>query len=352
MSDWPFSIGELTAGLRRYFAEPALKVKAVAERPLSLLHPPTGRVRGLHVDYAVGLETIGIECVVKEPRGTSRAGLAGAGRREIGLYQSLAAQLPMPTPALIAADPAGDWFVMEAVEADIPPEAWTADHYRLGVKTLAGLHERFWNLGDDLGAYNWLARPLNRDFEIHVYAAAQAVEKLTLDDRLPMITGSMTVLGALGQIISQVEQIAGPLRALPPTLLHGTFWPGNIALQTDGEMILMDWESVSLGPGLLDLVGFTTISRWEIGLLPVSEADLTALYRQEIQHRTGACWSDAEWRALLDCAFLWRFIQEMFAWVARVSPDDFAARAADFEAIWLKPVLAVVDRQLRPVFYF
>ncbi len=351
MSDWPFSIGELTAGLRRYFAEPALKVRAVSERPLRLAHPPTGRVRGLHVDYGVGTESIGIECVVKEARGTSRAGLAGTGRREAGLYQALAAQLPMPTPALITADLGGEWLILEAVEADVPANAWTAEHYQLGVQTLAGLHERFWGLGDDLSAYNWIARPLDRDFEILVYAAARAIEKIMLDDALPMITGSMTVLGALGQIISQAEQIAAPLRALPRTLLHGTFWPGNIALQADGEMILMDWEAVSLGPGLIDLVGFITISRWELGALPVSEAALTALYRQELQHRTGAHWSDADWAALLDYALLWRFIQEMLAWAASVPPATFAARATDFETIWLKPVLAAVDRQLRPVFY-
>ena len=255
MTEWPFTIAELTAGLRRYFAESALKVKSVSEYPLPLVGR-AGQVRGLRVEYGVGSETVFIDCVVKEPKGTSRAGLAGAGRREVGVYQSLATQLPMPTPALIAADPLGDWLVLEAVEADIAPDEWTAEDYRQGVGTLAALHERFWTLAEDLSAYKWLARPLTGDFEIHVYAAAQAIEKMILDDRPQPITSSMTVLGALGQMISQVEQVAAPLRAAPQTFLHGDFWPGNVALQADGEMVVMGWQSAGLGPGILDLVTF------------------------------------------------------------------------------------------------
>ena len=353
MTDWPFSTAELTAGLRRYFAEPALKVKRMSEYPLQTgrIGKTTGRVRGLHVEYGVGLESVGMDCVVKEPRGTSRAGLAGAGRREVGLYQSLAAQLPMPTPALIAADFAGEWLIMEAVEADLPPEAWTPEHFRLGVKTLASLHERFWNLGEDLAAYTWLARPLGSDFEIHVYAAAQAVEKMMVDDRPHLITGSMVVLGALGQIISQAEQVVEPLRAVPHTLLHGNFWPGNVALQNDGEMVLLDWELAGLGPGILDLVAFITLCQWERGGLPVSEAELFALYQSEMRQRVDAPWSDEDWAVLWDHALIWRFIQEMFTWAASAPPEQFDARAQQFERVWIRPVLAAVDRRLRPVFY-
>ena len=350
MTEWPFTIAELTAGLRRYFAESALKVKSVSEYPLQLVGR-TGQVRGLRVEYGVGSETVFIDCVVKEPKGTSRAGLAGAGRREVGVYQSLAAQLPMPTPALIAADPLGDWLVLEAVEADIAPDEWTAEDYRQGVGTLAALHERFWTLAEDLSAYKWLARPLTGDFEIHVYAAAQAIEKMILDDRPQPITSSMTVLGALGQMISQVEQVAAPLRAAPQTFLHGDFWPGNVALQADGEMVVMGWQSAGLGPGILDLVTFITASRWQRQELPVACEDLIALYHDEMRQRVDAPWSEEEWAAQWDYALIWRFVQEMFVWVTSTPPAAFEARAAQFEEIWLNPVLEAVERRLRPVFY-
>jgi aminoglycoside phosphotransferase (APT) family kinase protein len=352
VTNWPFTVAELTAGLRRYFAEPGLRVTALDERPLpDRASAASQRVRGLHVEYRAGRETLNVECVVKEPQWATRAGLAGAGRREAGLYHSLAAHLPMETPALIAFDLAGDWLVLEAVEADIASGAWSADDYRRAVKTLAALHERFWNLAEDLAAYPWLARPLTNDFEIHVYAAAQAVEKMMRDDGPHLIAGSFTVLSALGQIISQVEAIVQPLRAEPQTLLHGEFQPSNTALQEDGEIVVFDWELTGPGPGVLDLVAFITACRWERPDLPVACDELIALYRAEMAERVGVRWADETWATLWDHALLWRFTQEMLDWAASAPREVFTARAAQFEDIWLRPVLATVERQLRPVLF-
>ena len=174
MAEWPFTVGELTAGLRRYFAAPALNAAALEEFAL----PPTGRVRpagpgvrGLHVVYEISGANFEVDCVVKQPPAAARAGLAHPGVREAGVYRSLAVQLPMATPALVAADPSGSWLVLEAVEAPhLGP--WTADEYGQAVGLLARLHERFWGLDEDLATYPWLARPLTLDYEIHVHAAA------------------------------------------------------------------------------------------------------------------------------------------------------------------------------------
>lgn len=351
MTTWPFTVAELTAGLRRYFAEPGLQVIALQERPLPNGGEAARRVRGLRVDYTSGADQLSVACVVKEPQGATRAGLAGAGRREAGLYRSLGAQLPMPTPALIAYDLAGEWLVLEAVEADLAPGAWRADDYRRAVKSLAALHERFWSLAEDLAAYPWLARPLTNDFEIYVYAAAQAVEKMIRDGWPPPITGSISVLSALGQIISQVETVVQPLLVEPHTLLHGDFQPSNVALLEDGEMVVYDWELTGLGPGVLDLVTFITACRWERPDLPVTSDELIALYRREIAERVGATWTDAAWSVLWDHALLWRFTQEIFEWMANAPREVYLAREAQLNEIWLKPVLATVERQLRPVLY-
>lgn len=347
MTLWPFTLAELTAGLRRYLAEPTLQVRSLSERPLTG-EGRVGRVRGLHVEYEVGRAVVGLECVVKEPQGATRAGLAGVGLREVGLYRSLVAHLPLATPALIAADASGDWLVLEAVEVEIAPQAWRAEDYGRGMTALAALHERFWNLADDLAAYNWLARPLTRDLEIHVYAAARAVEQMMRADWPPLITGSVRVLGVFGQIISQVEAVVEPLRAAPQTLLHGDFWPGNVALQADGEMVVFDWQLVGLGPGVLDVVTFLTTSRWHRPDLPAGDDDLIALYRREMAQRVGACWSDEEWARLWEHALMWRFTQEMFGWLTDTPHAAFEARAAQFEALWLRPVLAAAERRLRP----
>ncbi len=358
---WPFSTAELTAGLRRYFAEPTLQVAELAEQPMpAALHSSRGSVRGLHVTYTAGASTHTVDCVVKEPGGDVRPGLANAGLREAGIYRSLSIQLPMPTPALITADPAGAWLVIEAVEAQPAPEPWTADEYLQALALLARLHERFWGLADDLSAYPWLARPLTLDYEIHVYAAAQALGEIVRQEWPPLIAHSLQTLGTLGQIISQAEAVVQPLRAAPFTLLHGDFWAGNVVRDVEGDLVVLDWQLAGLGPGVLDLVVFVTTSQWEprsqiepLGSfappeLPLPPPKLISRYRREIARLLGQRWSDAEWSELWDHALLWRFLQEMLPWLASVSHTEFLSREQLFAEVWLIPVLAAADRRLGP----
>jgi len=357
---WPFSTAELTAGLRRYFAEPTLQVTELADLALpAVLHSRRGSVRGLRVTYVVGAGTFSVDCVVKEPAGSARPGLANAGVREAGLYRSLAIQLPMPTPALIAADLEGAWLVIEAVETQSPPSPWSADDYLQALELMARLHERFWGLADDLGAYTWLARPLTLDYEIHVYAAAQALGEIVRQEWPPLIARSLQTLGTLGQIIRQAEHVVERLRAAPFTLLHGDFWAGNIVRDDEGDMVVLDWQLAGLGPGVLDLVVLVKTSEWEPPPwaaaesavppeLPLPPAKLVSRYRREIARLLGWRWSDAEWSELWDHALLWRFLQEMLPWAASAPQAEFLAREQLFAEVWLRPALAAADRRLAP----
>jgi hypothetical protein len=345
---WPFTVAELTAGLRRYFAQPALRVRELQASD----NPHARRVReaqGLQVAYEVDGSPATIECVVKQPRAAGRTGLAHPGVREAGLYRSLSVQLPMATPALIAADSAGSWLVLEAVEAapDGPP--WAPPELEQAATLLVSLHERFWGLAEDLGAYPWLARPLTLDYEIHVYAAAQALGRIVRLEQPAVIAQSAPVLSVLGQIISQAEQVAQPLRAVPFTLLHGDFWQRNLLRDDEGDPIVLDWQMAAIAPGVLDLLVMVTHTRWEHGALPLPEAELTGHYRRELQRCVHAEWTDAEWDELWDHALLWRFLQEELSWAASAAPAEFDARAAQFEDIWLGPVLAAAERRLEKV---
>lgn len=358
---WPFTNAQLTAGLRRYFSDSSLQVKSVSEFPLerpgNSVQPSA--VRGLRVEYVAGSmlggeyrgRTFTVDCVVKEPRGASRVGLAGSGIREVGVYRSLAPQLPVQTPALIAADATGGWLVLEAIPVATSPEAWTADDYRRAVRVLASLHERFWNLSEDLSVYPWLARPLTNDFEIYVLSAVGAVEKMMVDNRHPLITGSLEVLTSLGQLLTQVEVMAEKLRAAPATLLHGDFHPGNIYLQDEDEVVVFDWQLAGVGPGVLDLITFVNACSWERADLPLAPEALFDLYREEMRLRVAAEWPDDEWQELLDQARMWCFVQDMLGWAANATPDEFAAHAERFNDIWLRPVLDAAHRRLRPVLY-
>jgi hypothetical protein len=354
MTTWPFTTAQLTAGLRRYFSDSSLRIVGLHKAPLAT--PPTvsgvpSSVNGLRVEYEANGQRLQVECVVKEPRGAARPGVASVGLREVGVYRSLALQLPMQTPAIIAADSAGEWLVLEAVAAEKPSLKWDADEYRAAVRALASLHERFWNLGEDLAVYPWLSRPLTNDFEFYVYAAVSAMEKIMVDDRHPSITRSLRALTGLGLVLTQIEQVVAILAAAPPTLLHGDFRPGNIALQEEAEMVVFDWQLAGIGPGVLDIVTFVNACRWERADLPIAGAELMELYRSEMEARVKASWTDEEWQRLIDHALMWRFTQEMFAWAASASTETFAAYEKRFHEIWLEPVLEAAAKRLRPALY-
>jgi hypothetical protein len=318
-------------------------------------------VRGLRVAYSAGPSaaigaTFRLDCVVKELDGEARPGLANPGVREAGVYRSLALQLPMATPALIAADPAGSWLVLEAVDAPAWPRSWSKDETYSAIQLLARLHERFWGLAGDLAAYAWLARPLTIDYEIYVYAAAKALSQLAGDEWPPLIARSPQILGTLGQIIRQAEQVVQPLRAVPFTLLHGAFWPGSLVHDNDGDPVVLNWHQAGIGPGVLDLLVMVTTSEWAPQSVtplppapaPVPAAKQMARYRREIAQTVGLRWTDSEWSELWDHALLWRFMQEMLPWVASASPEEFLAREQQFDEVWLRPVLAAAGRRLAP----
>ena len=348
VTGWPFTVAELTAGLRRYFAQPALHVRELAATDTYHARQAV-EARGLTVTYEVDGSTATIDCVVKEPRAAGRAGLAHPGVREAGLFRALAAQLPMATPALIAADSAGSWLVLEAVEAEPATAPWGAAELTSAVTLLVSLHERFWGLAEDLSAYPWLARPLTLDYEIHVYAAAQALGRIVRHEQPAALAQSAPLLSTLGQIISQADLVVQPLRALPFTLLHGNFWQRNLLRDEDGDAVVLDWQRAAIGPGVLDLLVLATNTCWEQGTLPLPEAELTAHYRREVERCLHAAWTDAEWAQLWDHALLWRFMQEKLSWAARTDPAEFDARAARFEEVWLAPVQAAAERRLEKV---
>lgn len=309
-----------------------------------------GAIRGLRIDYAAMGGSASLEAVVKQPRGTTRRGLAGTGVREAGLYRTLSALVPVTTPALIASDPAGSWLVLEAVESDLSPTGWTREHYLEAVRLLAATHERFWGLAEDLSVFDWLSRALSTDFDIYVLAAVNAVERMVAEDRPRVITGSLDVLNTLGLLLTQVERVAEKLRTIPPTLLHGDYRPSNVAV-VDGDQVAFGWGQAAVGPGLLDLCAFIDNCRWDQPDLPLEIGEIWGAYRAEMEARVGIRWADADFEELMDYARMWRLIQDLLEWAASSPPAVFDPIAARFDALYLQPALDAVQKRLRPALY-
>ncbi len=343
---WPFSRADITAGLRRHLGDNTIQVLGVQPSRLRFLRPSIGRVRGLRAEYQGSRGARTIRLVVKEPRGATRTGLAGAGRREVGVYQSLAAQLPLSTPALIAGAPTGDWLLLEALQPVRDATHWLAEDYHTAIDALSSLHDRFWDLGEDLDAFPWLSRPIDADFEIHVTAAAQAIDRIVAEGQPAPLAGVPERMHVLARLTTSAEQVVAPLRDVPRTFLHGDYWPGNIAVLRNRSQVVYDWQLAGVGPGIVDLLVFLTKSEWWFGQLPMSSQEIVALYRSNLASRLGVVWSDEDWERLWDHALMWRFLQEWVDLLAATPGPILETRAEQLDRIWLHPVSEAVRRRL------
>ena len=327
---FPFSQSELTATLRRYLDESNVDVLTYRVEEFEI-PPSRGVIRRLGIDLARADHHEHYSYILKEPHESAQ--------REIGLYRALSSQLPFAIPQLVGADVSNRWLLLEPYPTEVRPGAWTAEDYRRAVINLARLHDRFWGLSEDLSVYPWLGHPLTRDFESCTMASAKAMETIIQQGSPALITESFTVTTHIAQALSHADEIAGALRALPPTLLHGDYWPGNISIDEDGDQIIYDWQAVSLGPGILDLVGFIHNSAVWLSPLPLDPQELIHLYREHLAAAGRAAWTDDEWRRLWDFAILWRFIQE---WLIVFSKPLTTAQIERANQAWLEPMIVAV----------
>ncbi|MEE8121511.1 MAG: aminoglycoside phosphotransferase family protein [Anaerolineales bacterium] len=344
--NWPFSLANLTAGCRRHFKDTSIHVERVEPYPLHNRRPSIGRIRGIKVHFrALAGEQ---ECifVVKETHGTTRAGLAGAGRREVGVYHSLADHLPLSTPSMITGSPSGDWLILELLPPASDPEQWSKEDYFQAIDVMAVLHDRFWGLGEDLYAFPWLSRALEGDFEVHITAAAQALERIMEIKRPILIANKPRRIELFTQLIEKADRVIAPLISQPSTLLHGDYWPGNIAAASDRKQVVYDWQLAGVGPGVLDLVVFINKSAWWFDDLPLSQDEMVERYRDNMMSRAGIQWEQETWSEIWDHALMWRFLQDWIDLLAVTPEPLLLTRAKQLESVWLKPVERAIERRL------
>ncbi len=340
---WPFSRADLAAGLRRYFGDPTIWVDQTEPLTISHMRPSIGRLRGAEIKYQGNQHSGSCRLIVKEPRGTTRTGLAGAGRREVGVYKYLATEFPLRSPRLIAASDAGDWMILEEVQPDRRASEWTRQDYSNAIQALAHLHDRFWGLAEDLSAFPWLSRPLDADFQVHVAAAANSLELIVDRGRLASWPERVHTMAHL---ILHAEQVIAPLKTQPATLLHGDYWPGNISVLADGSQVAYDWQMAAVGPAVLDLVTFALKSAWWFGELPVSEDEIVRQYREQLERLAGFRWEQSKWEELWDHALMWRFLQEWMDLLAASPITLLETRSEQLERVWFEPLSQAVHRRL------
>jgi thiamine kinase-like enzyme len=344
---WPFSKAQLTAGLRSHTGDNRLSVREIKEFNLPVRRPSIGRIRGIHVTCQASTGQKKYDLVLKEPQGTTRAGMAGAGRREVSFYRCLGEQIPIHIPQILASQADGEWMLFELLPSGISPDAWGADEYLLAIDNLVLLHDRFWSLNEFLDIYNWLGRPLTRDFEIFKQAASNGIQRFSKLEAHPVFNREPGFIQMLECLVEQAKDIANELKTSPFTLMHGDYWPGNIMISSEGRLMAYDWQHASIGPGILDLVKFYQASQWEFAAVPLSQTEIVTRYRDKLRDKNGVGWLENDWQRQWDYGLLWTFLTDWVDLLAQTPTSIVETRRAQIESIWLGPVTEAFLRRLK-----
>jgi hypothetical protein len=342
---WPFSEGELTAGLRRHSGDPRLKITAISEREITQRRPAIGQLRGIEVQADGSSGAALFTLVLKENMGSTRVGSAGAGVREVNIYLTFKDHLPLKLPTLICAHPRGEWLVMLHLPVGRLPDKWSAADYLLGAEQLAILHDRFWGLDADLSTYPWLEQPLDASREIYLKGARDDAEKF-MHNRDGFLATTTDLVSITERIIDNIDLVSAALKDSTATLLHGDYWPGNVLIHQQSGVTVYDWENAAIGPGVLDLLSFIQSSSWWFSPLPLPPDEIAGHYRTRLAQAGAHNFSNDEFNQLWDLAVMWTFITGWAGRLARTPDTLLPMRLEAIQQVVISPLVKAVERQL------
>jgi aminoglycoside phosphotransferase (APT) family kinase protein len=146
-------------------------------------------------------------------------------------------------------------------------------------------------------------------------------------------------------LIQSADAIAAPLRDEKPTLIHGDYWPGNIARPIDGRQVVFDWQLAGIGPAILDLVVFVQSTRLQLDpVMPVE--DMITLYRDQYRAYVPPGWDEERFALLWDHALMWLFMANWLGRLATMTPEEYERIHDRFNTVWIEPIMAAVERRL------
>jgi len=140
----------------------------------------------------------------------------------------------------------------------------------------------------------------------------------------------------IDRIAAKYDAVVERLVGLPPTIIHGEFYPSNVLLeQCDTEtprVCAVDWEMAAYGPGLIDLAALTS-GNWT----PEQRQSMVRNYHGALTDELRDKWDFETFQSDLDCCRLHQAIQ-FLGW-----SRDWAA-PPEHAQDWLEEAVTVAGR--------
>jgi Phosphotransferase enzyme family len=139
------------------------------------------------------------------------------------------------------------------------------------------------------------------------------------------------LMDVIAPLLDDPAPLVAALMETPRTFVHGDWKMGNLGQQTNGRVVLLDWDRPSAGPAAADLAWYLAVNS---DRLPESKEDACERYRVALAD-TGvetARW----WPRQISLALLGSFLQ--LGWSKTSQPDELA---------WWRQCVLAGERQLR-----
>jgi len=162
--------------------------------------------------------------------------------REIDVYREILSRHTLGTPHCFGAvvDPGSGryWVVLEHVSGAVLWQIGELGVWQEAARWLAGLHTTCRGV-----SHPRLLRYDRSSYETWLARARAATGEPRLD-----------------RVAAGYDSVVQRLLELPPTFIHGEFYPSNVLVETRGGSVrvaAIDWEMAAIGPGLVDLAALT-----------------------------------------------------------------------------------------------
>lgn len=326
---------------------------------------------------------------------------------EARFYRDLASELPFIAPRcwFSHVDENGGWVILEDVPNHVADGRWTPLDVDTLLRDMARLHFAYWDQDDLPVHYPWLPHFIGRERITYSWPQLRREQAIYFEEgpgalisdhalahlgylapKFVEAANGLAVMRALGgwpgvineshlsaaaDLLDDPLPILEPLLRLPHTLLHGDVAKRHWHLTLFEQQRLVDWEHVSLGPAICDLMSFQEQISLQFvsggrdfilaeGLPPVTEETIIDGYLLAMKAELGPRFDARQMRLAIPAARCLQIITTCFPffanWFSRL-PDKYTwqrinrlsesqtARPASIPLMGLKPVMRDIFRR-------